>query len=183
VLSTAHAARRLRHRGFNQALGLPTWSEHTMTKEQTMLTITSSPGRRAPGWTRRLLPLVMGSMLEFGTIDSPRQRCLYVSGDNLVDRGTRGDSACSAAIEVGVLQLGGTRLPAGARLPFWLTVTLDGVAGAAAVQIFDLAKVIPVHFDDYGIFASPLSEFTQEMTRRALSDRIVNVWRGETVQL
>ena len=44
------------------------------------------------------------------------------------------------------------------RLPFGLTVTMDGAQGAAAVAALELPKVIPVHFDDYGVFASPLSD-------------------------
>jgi hypothetical protein len=35
------------------------------------------------------------------------------------------------SIDVGILHLGGTRLPAGRRLPFGLTVTMDGTQGAA----------------------------------------------------
>ena len=53
----------------------------------------------------------------------------------------------------GKIHLGGTRLPAGRRLPFGLTVTMDGRQGARAAQDLDLPKVIPLHFDDYGVFA------------------------------
>ena len=87
------------------------------------------------------------------------------------------------AVEAGLLHLGGTRLPAGARLPFGLTVTLDGAGGAAVAQRLGLPKVIPVHVDDYGVFASPLSEFIDAMTRRGLGDRIVEIRRGETIRL
>ena len=52
-----------------------------------------------------------------------------------------------------------------------------------AVEALGLAKVIPVHFDDYGVFASPLSEFRDEMTRRGMAERIIEIGRGETVQM
>src|SRR4051812_16081209 len=84
VVTTPHAAKRLRHRGFDSALGLTTWTGHDITKDGTTLRITSLPGRHAPGWTRRLLPPVMGSMLEFGTADGSDRRRLYVSGDTLL---------------------------------------------------------------------------------------------------
>ena len=69
------------------------------------------------------------------------------------------------------------------RLPFGLTVTMDGRQGADLVELLSLPKVVPVHFDDYTVFASPLSDFRDEVTRRGLGDRIVYVDRGETVTL
>ena len=46
-----------------------------------------------------------------------------------------------------------------------------------------LPKVIPVHFDDYGVFASPLADFEREMARRGHSERLLRVTRGASVQL
>lgn len=43
------------------------------------------------------------------------------------------------------------------------------------------AKAIPVHFDDYGVFASPLADFTREMQRRGMADRVIEVARGSAV--
>jgi L-ascorbate metabolism protein UlaG (beta-lactamase superfamily) len=183
VVTTTEAAKRLQRRGFAASHGLTTWSSHRITKGSTTLTVTALPGRHAPGWSRRLLPAVMGSMLEFGTTDSPRQRRLYISGDTLLIDELDEIPLRFEAIEAGILHLGGTRLPAGGRLPFGLTVTMDGVQGAGAVEVLGLAKVIPVHFDDYGVFASPLSEFRNEMTRRDMADRIIEIGRGETVQM
>lgn len=61
---------------------------------------------------------------------------------------------------------------------------MDGVQGADAVELLGLPKVIPVHyFDDYGVFASPLSDFTDEMKRRRLDDRVVELGRGATVRI
>jgi L-ascorbate metabolism protein UlaG (beta-lactamase superfamily) len=85
------------------------------------------------------------------------------------------------SIDAGVLHLGGTRLPAGRRLPFGLTVTMDGRQGAEAVELLNLPRVIPVHFDDYGVFASPLGDFEHEMKRRGWADRILEVQRGQTI--
>jgi L-ascorbate metabolism protein UlaG (beta-lactamase superfamily) len=183
VVTTAHAAKRLRRRGFGAALGLATWNAHSITKGQTTLTVTALPGRHAPGWTKRLLPPVMGSMLEFGVVDGSGWRRLYVSGDTLLIDELDEIPRRFPDVEAGLLHLGGTRLPAGARLPFGLTVTLDGAAGAAVAHRLDLPQVIPVHVDDYGVFASPLSEFTEAMTRHGLGDRVVAVRRGETVRL
>jgi hypothetical protein len=53
------------------------------SKDDVQGTVTSLPGRHAPGWTHRLLPPVMGTMLEFGPRSGSVERRLYVSGDTL----------------------------------------------------------------------------------------------------
>lgn len=181
VITTQHAAKRLHHRGFANARGLPTWGQHKITKDGTTLTMTALPGRHAPGWSRRLLPPVMGTMLEFTADDGSPRRRLYISGDTLLIEELNEIPARFDSIDAGVLHLGGTRLPAGPRLPFGLTVTMDGRQGAELVAMMALPKTIPVHFDDYGVFASPLADFTREMERRGMADRILEVPRGASV--
>jgi L-ascorbate metabolism protein UlaG (beta-lactamase superfamily) len=181
VLTTPHAQRRLRRRGFGASLGLMTWDTHTIVKGSSRVVITALPGRHAPSWTQRLLPPVMGSMLEFGSIDGAIRRRLYVSGDTLLVEELAQIPLRFEAIDAGILHLGGTRLPAGGRLPFGLTVTMNGNQGADVVELLDLAKVIPVHYDDYGVFASPLTDFTAEMSRRGQTERLVEIGRGASV--
>lgn len=181
VITTPDAAKRLRRRGFLSALGLPTWQSHAIGNDDVTVTMTSLPGRHAPAPVNRLLPPVMGTMLEFRSASEARHRRLYISGDTLLVEELEEIPARFDAVDVGVLHLGGTRLPAGGRLPFGLTVTMDGVQGADVAELLGLPKVVPVHFDDYTVFASPLSDFTDEMKRRGLADRVVQVARGETV--
>ncbi len=181
VLTTPHAAKRLAHRGFGSALGLSTWQTHTFVKGETVVRVTSLPGRHAPGPVHRLLPPVMGSMLEFTSGGQTRR--LYVSGDTLMVDELKEIPVRFQAVDAGVLHLGGTRLPAGRRLPFGLTVTMDAVQGADAVEALNLPKMIPVHFDDYGVFASPLSDFVDEMKRRGIADRIIELERGASVDI
>lgn len=180
VVTTPHAAKRLHRRGFDQAVALSTWQRHTIIKGSTTLHITSLPGRHAPMWSRRLLPPVMGTMLEFVSVDGTARR-LYVSGDTLLVDELNEIPARFDPIDAGVLHLGGTRLPAGRRLPFGLTVTMDARQGAELVALMELPKMIPVHFDDYGVFASPLADFIGEMQRRGLADRIIKLERGASV--
>jgi hypothetical protein len=40
-----------------------------------------------------------------------------------------------------------------------------------------------VHYDDYGVFKSPLSDFEAEVQRRGLADLVQVVRRGDTVDL
>lgn len=183
VVTTPHAAKRLRHRGFRHALGLSTWQTHTISKGDVKATLTSLPGRHAPVPFDRLLPPVMGTMLEFGPADGSVRRRLYISGDTLLIEELNEIPVRFGSIDAGVLHLGGTRLPAGGRLPFGLTVTMDGRQGTEVVDKLKLPKVIPVHFDDYTVFASPLADFTDEMKQRGLADRIVEVGRGDCVSI
>jgi hypothetical protein len=83
VITTPHAAKRLHHRGFGHALGRSTWQRHTIAKGGNTVHITSLPGRHAPLWSRRLLPPVLGTMLEFASADRSVRR-LYVFGDTLL---------------------------------------------------------------------------------------------------
>ncbi|GLP74830.1 hypothetical protein TUM20983_19400 [Mycobacterium antarcticum] len=183
VLTTPDAQKRLRRRGFEEAVGLTTWDTHTIAKGSHRVVVTALPGRHAPGWTRRLLPPVMGSMLEFGPVDGATTRRLYISGDTLLIDELAEIPVRFETIDVGILHLGGTRLPAGPRLPFGLTVTMDGRQGAQLVHRLDLPKVIPVHYDDYGVFASPLADFIAETGNRGLADRVVHLARGASITL
>jgi L-ascorbate metabolism protein UlaG (beta-lactamase superfamily) len=179
VVTTPHAAKRLHRRGFGRVVALDTWQHHTFVNDTTTVTVTSLPGRHAPTPVNRFLPPVMGSMIDFS--DGSARRRLYVSGDTLLVDELREIPVRFEAIDVGVLHLGGTRLPFGRHLPFGLTVTMDGRQGADAVELLNLPKMIPVHFDDYGVFASPLSDFVDEMKRRGLADRMVELERGASV--
>ncbi|TSD99792.1 MBL fold metallo-hydrolase [Skermania sp. ID1734] len=183
ILTTPHAAKRLRRRGFTAATGMQTWGSEDVIKGDNKVRVTSLPGRHAPAWTWRMLPPVMGSMLEFGPIEGPPQRRLYVSGDTLLIEDLAEIPGKFDAIDAGLLHLGGTRLPAGPRLPFGLTVTMDGAQGAGLVDLLNLPRAIPLHYDDYTVFASPLSDFEEHMRRRGWVDRIIRIGRGETVSL
>jgi L-ascorbate metabolism protein UlaG (beta-lactamase superfamily) len=183
VLTTPHAAKRLVRRGFSRASGLRTWQSTTISKDDVQVTVTSLPGRHAPGSTHRLLPPVMGTMLEFGPRSGSVERRLYVSGDTLFVQELQEIPKRFPPVDGGVLHLGGTRLPAGRRLPFGLTVTMDAQQGADTVELLDLPRVVPVHFDDYTVFASALGDFRVEMEKRSLAERVVYVDRGETVTI
>lgn len=162
ILTTPHAAKRLLRRGFGHANGMSTWQSHRIVKGGLTVTVTSIPGRHAPTPVDRLLPPVMGSMIEF--TDGAVTRRLYVSGDTLF-----------------VDELREIPVPAGSKLPFGLTVTMDAGQGADLVELLDLPKMIPVHFDDYSVFASSLNDFRAEMARRGLGDRVIELDRGASV--
>jgi L-ascorbate metabolism protein UlaG (beta-lactamase superfamily) len=177
VLTTPHAARRLQWRGFSRALGLRTWGSSDLIRGHTRLTVTAMPGRHAPKPVRRLLPPVMGSMLEFGPLDGPVDLRVYITGDTLLIEELAQIPQRYPAIDAAVLHLGGTRLPGG------LMVTMDGVQGAELMTLVEPGVAVPVHYDDYRLFKSPLADFRSEVGRRGLADRVRFVERGDTVSL
>jgi len=175
VLTTPRAARRLRrlHR-FPRALGMPTWKVHTVAKGDATLRVTALPGRHAPGIAQRLLPPVMGSLLEFGSASGGVEQRLYISGDTLMFEGVREIARRCPGIDVSLLHLGGTRLPGG------LLVTMDAVQGADMIETLKPRRAIPIHYDEYTVMKSPLADFRAEVERRGLAASVTYLDRGES---
>ncbi|MEO3784078.1 MBL fold metallo-hydrolase [Actinocorallia sp. B10E7] len=174
VLTTPAASRTLRGRGFRQAEGLRTWGSQTLTKQDHQIRVTAMPGRHAPGAMRRLLPPVMGSLLEFGPRGGDPELRVYISGDTLMYGELAEIHRRHPHIDAGIVHLGGTRLLG------LLTVTMDGEQGARWLETVGCATVVPVHYDDYTVFKSPLSDFEKELGRRGLHGRLRRVERGGT---
>jgi L-ascorbate metabolism protein UlaG (beta-lactamase superfamily) len=60
---------------------------------------------------------------------------------------------------------------------------VDGRQGTDLVELIEPATVVPVHYDDYPVFRSPLEHFVAEMRRRGHDARLRTVARGDTVEL
>jgi len=177
IVTTPHASKRLQVQGFARATGLRTWGEQVLVSGDRQFRVTAVPGRHAPGPLRKVLPPVMGSVLEFGPVAASPTVRVYISGDTLLYDAIAEIPRRFPELDAGVVHLGGTTLPGG------LVVTLDGETGADLVKLVDPAVVVPVHIDDYPVFKSPLSAFTAAMAARGLADKVRTVVRGETVSL
>jgi L-ascorbate metabolism protein UlaG (beta-lactamase superfamily) len=174
VLTTDHAARRLGKWGF-APVGMPTWGEHEIRRGSDVLRVTAVPGRHGPAGVHRLLPPVQGSVLDLES-DGRRVLRVYVTGDTLNVPELRAVRERFPDIDVMVAHLGGTRV-------LGILVTMDDRQGSDLVELMDPGLVVPVHYDDYGVFHSPLSAFVAEMRRRGLTGRLRTVVHGETVEL
>lgn len=172
VLTTPHAARALRRRGFGRAVGLQAWDTATLRRGDAWLRVTAAPGRHGPGPARFLLPPVMGSLWELGHGAGPPRFTLYVSGDTLVHRDLREIPRRFPAIDLGLFHLGGTRV-------LGLLVTMDARQGVEAVRIVHPEVAIPIHYDDYTVFKSPLSDFMRAVEDAGLSGKVRYLTRGE----
>ncbi|MFF0462545.1 MBL fold metallo-hydrolase [Streptomyces mexicanus] len=179
VVTTRHAARHLRTwMGFRRAGGLRTWESCVVRQGGHQVRVTALPGRHAlQPVLRRLLPPVMGTMLEFGPSGGPVRRRLYVSGDTLVYDGLREIARRFPRADLALLHLGGTRLPGG------LVVTMDGAQGAELARRLDPRQIMPVHYDDYAAFRSPPADFVAEARRLGLEERLVHCPRGQHTRL
>ncbi|MGZ3097519.1 MBL fold metallo-hydrolase [Streptomyces sp. H62] len=179
IVTTPHASRRLQGvHGFHRAVGLRTWQEETVRRGGTQVRVTALPGRHAGHPVlRRLLPPVMGSLLEFGPADGPPRHRLYISGDTMPFDGLEEIARRIPGPDLAVLHLGGTTLPGG------FVVTMDGRQGAEVARLVRARLVLPVHYGDYTVFRSPIDDFLAEADRAGLADRVVHCRHGQRAVL
>jgi len=171
IVTTPHAADALRRRGFTAAIGLRKWDALRFRRGEAWLEVTSLPARHAFGLAGALLPPVMGSMVTWGLGADARFR-MYVSGDTLLHRELAEIPRRFPDLDLGLFHLGGTRV-------LGMLVTMDAAQGVAAVRMVNPRTAIPIHFDDYPVFRSPLQDFRDAAARAGLADRIRVLTRGE----
>jgi L-ascorbate metabolism protein UlaG (beta-lactamase superfamily) len=123
----------------------------------------------------KLLPPVMGSVLELIADDTVSWRG-YISGDTIFRPFLGEVLERFGRLDVMIAHLGGTKA-------LGVTVTMDGRQGADLVELLKPPVTVPVHFDDYDRFRSPLGEFVAEVAKRRLPGEIRTVHRGESVSL
>jgi L-ascorbate metabolism protein UlaG (beta-lactamase superfamily) len=175
VVTTRHAARRLQRWGFGAATGMATWDDWEVVRGEERLRVTAVPARHGPVGVHRLLPPVMGSIVDLERGDLRVLRA-YITGDTLRVPELRAIRERFPDIDVMITHLGGTRV-------LGVLVTMDGRQGTDLVELIEPATVVPVHYDDYRVFRSPLEHFVAEMRRRGHDDRLRTVVRGDTVEL
>jgi L-ascorbate metabolism protein UlaG (beta-lactamase superfamily) len=175
IVSTRHATRYLRRNGFTSAHALRTWETMPITKGEARLGVTAMPGTHAPGPLAKLLPPVMGSMLEFEGPNGETRLRLYISGDTLVHDGLREIPRRYPEIDLGLVHLGGTRV-------LGVLVTMDGHQGVEAIRIIGPRTAIPIHYNDYTAFKSPLEDFKRAVVEAGLEHRVHYLGHGETYE-
>jgi L-ascorbate metabolism protein UlaG (beta-lactamase superfamily) len=174
VLSTPHAVRRLTPWGF-EAIALRSWDERVLVKGEEELRVTAVPAIHARGLLGRMLPPVMGSIVEH-VVDGAVRRRVYFSGDTLTGDHVDEVRERFPDIDAAVVHLGGTRV-------LLRTVTMDGRMGVDFVERIRPAVTVPVHHDDYRVFRSPLSDFVDRAQAAGLATVLRCPARGEVVSL
>lgn len=107
---------------------------------------------------------------------------IYISGDTLMFDDLHRipelySSHTGKPIDLMLIHLGGTTIPS-PKIPL-VMVTMDAKMGLELVQIIGADVTIPIHYDDYDVFVSPLSDFQKAMDAAGLSSKVVYLDRGE----
>jgi L-ascorbate metabolism protein UlaG (beta-lactamase superfamily) len=174
IVTTEHAAGELKDKGFTAAVSLDTWESAEFVKGAAHLRITSMPGQHGPGIVDFALPPVMGSVLDFEREGENLLR-LYISGDTLVIDELNEIPKRFPGVDIGIFHLGGTRV-------LGIMVTMDDEQGVEAIKIINPDTAIPVHYNDYDVFKSPLEDFQRAAEAAGLNEKIVYLAHGETYE-
>jgi len=173
IVTTDQAADALQGMGFHAARPLQTWRTRTFRKGNVRLRVTAMPGKHGPGPLSLALPPVMGSMLEFETTPGDVRLRVYVSGDTLIHGDLREIPRRYPDVDLALLHLGGTRL-------LGVMLTMDDKQGLQMMRIVQPRTAVPIHYDDYPVFRSPLRDFQQAVAAEGLEGRVRYLARGET---
>jgi len=173
IVTTHEASEVLAELGFSRRYPLKTWEALTVEKGNTRLRVTATPARHGPPLVAKLLPEVMGSILDFGSKSAGAGYRMYISGDTMVFEDIKEIPRRYPGVDLALLHLGGTRLMG------LVTVTMDAKDGVEMMRIIVPEKAIPIHYNDYDVFKSPLSDFEDEIERAGLRDKIIYLKHGE----
>lgn len=173
IVTTPHAAAKLKQKGFRSAYALPTWESQQVVKGDAQLKITAMPGIHGPRLLQAALPPVMGSLLEFQTPAGETRFRLYISGDTLVHDQLHEIPQRYPDIDLALIHLGGTKV-------LGILLTMDGQQGVKAIQIIGPRMAIPIHFNDYTVMKSPLKEFMEAVSAAGLNQRVHYLNHGDT---
>jgi L-ascorbate metabolism protein UlaG (beta-lactamase superfamily) len=175
IISTPHATSYLEKVGFTRAHALKTWEPINVSKGKANLRLTAMPGTHGPGPLGAVLPPVMGSMLEFGSARGETRMRMYISGDTLIHERLREIPRRFPDVDLALLHLGGTRV-------LGIMVTMDAEQGIEAMRIVDPRTAIPIHYNDYEAFTSPLEDFKRAVSEAGLEERVHYLSHGDTYE-
>jgi len=200
IITTPHAKTSLTTKKGDAAFTAVTDLDHfdsvtvDIAQEQTSKTapairVTAMPGKHVPpgiiDQANELLgavPPVNGWMLELGHKDEDQFSCgyrIYISGDTLMVDDLKEIPRLykDQKIDLMLVHLGGTTIP-GPKIPL-IMVTMDAFQGLELLNLVNPDITIPIHYDDYDVFLSPLSDFKQAIQDAGLQERVVYLERGD----
>jgi L-ascorbate metabolism protein UlaG (beta-lactamase superfamily) len=173
IITTEHAAGELSDKGFTAPIALDTWESVAVVKGGARIDVTSMPGRHGPPVVEKFLPPVMGSMLEFQPRAGKTALRLYISGDTLMFDDLNDIPKRYPEIDLGLFHLGGTQI-------MGLLLTMDAEQGVEAIRLINPREAIPIHYNDYEVFKSPLDDFKKAVRDAGLESRVRYLSHGDT---
>ena len=175
IITTEHAVGELEEKGFTNGIALDTWDSVVVRSDETAVRITSMPGQHGPGIVDFALPPVMGSMLDFQDTDGGRLLRMYITGDTLIHDELNEIPNRFPDVDLMVMHLGGTRV-------MGILVTMDDEQGIELMRIIKPDTTIPIHYNDYDVFKSPLEDFQRAVEKAGLTDRVFYLTHGESYE-
>jgi L-ascorbate metabolism protein UlaG (beta-lactamase superfamily) len=175
IVTTPHAVENISEKGFTAGIALDTWESTEFSNDQARVRITSMPGKHGPPIVNIALPDVMGSMLDFDDAEGRRLMRMYITGDTLIFDEINEIPKRYPGVDLALLHLGGTRV-------LGVLVTMDDEQGVQMMQIVQPRVAIPIHYNDYDVFKSPLEDFKRAAAEAGFSDRLVYLTHGETYE-
>ncbi|KAI2864782.1 hypothetical protein CBS63078_5529 [Aspergillus niger] len=140
-------------------------------QQRPKLRITGMPGKHIPvgkpleklNELVGAIPPTNGWMLELGYGDANSFTSgyrIYISGDTLMfdDLKEIPRRYAGQPIDLMLVHLGGTTVPSPAMLPLAMMVTMDAKQGVELIKLIRPQVTIPIHYDDYDVFATLLYE-------------------------
>jgi L-ascorbate metabolism protein UlaG (beta-lactamase superfamily) len=176
IITTAQAARSLGRAGFRIPMPLQTWAAETFTDGPATLTVTAVPARHTAGPLNLLLPRVIGTVLEYRSAPDATPLRVYVSGDTVMHDDLAQIRDRYPVLDVAVVHLGGTRV-------LGVLLSMDHKQGVDLIELLGPAVAVPIHYDDYGLFTSPVSNFLVEVRDRRPAARVRLLRRGDIMPL
>ncbi|HET7643996.1 MAG TPA: MBL fold metallo-hydrolase [Nitrososphaeraceae archaeon] len=189
IVTNSHAVDELKIRGFTNTKKLDTWESITFSKKDNNsnsnnnveLRITATPGRHGPFPVSMFLPKVMGSILDFKRKEDRTDNNnntnqlfrIYITGDTTVFDDIKDIPKKYPDIDLALLHLGGTTI-------MGIMLTLDAKEGLEMFSIVNPKKAIPIHYNDYDVFKSPIGDFQTKVKEAGVEDRIFYLKHGET---
>ena len=170
ILTTRHAAASLKGLGFERPIAFDTWDSIEVVRGDARMRVTAMPGKHAPGLLRLMIPPTMGSMLELSGLR------IYITGDTLIHEHLKEIPRRYPDIDIALLHLGGTRIAG-------VLLTMDAKQGVEAIRITNPRTAIPIHYNDYGVFKSPLEDFKAAVRAAGLENRVHYLAHGETFDI
>jgi len=118
-------------------------------------------------------------MIELGNLENENKESfkngyrIYISGDTLMIDELKEipKRYKDQRIDLMLIHLGGTTIPSPS-IPL-LMVTMDAKQGLELIRLINPDITIPIHFDDYDVFLSPLSDFKKAIEEAKLTDKVV----------
>ncbi|KAK7951503.1 uncharacterized protein PG986_007231 [Apiospora aurea] len=208
IITTPHAKKcltslkdepfeRVTELDFFESVMLHTGNEPTPgTDGKSVIRVTGMPGKHVPPGALaaanellQAVPPINGWLVELGHAHDTATGAdpeaiktgyrIYISGDTLfvdelkeIKQRLQDDK-----IDLMLIHLGGTTIP-GPKMPL-VMVTMDAEQGLKLMHLMDPEVTIPIHYDDYSVFLSPLSDFKDKVDEEGWHDRVVYLDRGE----